>query len=128
MENAMNTRVKDLADLAKLFPSSSSDEAATDSTASASPIAPAAGARNRALALSKLHIQLEKKGRKGKGVTVIAGFFHTEEDLQRFARELKTRCGSGGTVKDETIELQGDHRSTAAAYFRALGFKVTGVA
>ena len=124
----MNTRVKDLADLAKLFPSSSSDEAATDSTASANPSTPAAGARDRALALSKLHIQLEKKGKKGQGGTGNWGFFHTEEGLQGLARETKTRLGNGGTGKSRTIELQGDHRSTAAAYFRALGFKVTGVA
>lgn len=76
--------------------------------------------------MARLHVQLEKKGRKGKGVTVVKGFFHTRQDLQDFARELKARCGAGGTVKDDTIEIQGDHRKTAADYFRDRGFRVTG--
>lgn len=84
------------------------------------------GAGDRAAALCKLHVQLEKKGRRGKGVTVVKGFFHTKEDLQTFARELKTRCGSGGTAKTDSIEIQGDHRSAVAAYFRSKGFRVTG--
>ncbi len=107
----------DLADLGALFsggdfePPKPSDEL------------PAAPQPDRATKLAKLLIQLEKKGRKGKGVTVIKGFFHTTADLEAFARELKTRCGSGGTVKNDTIEIQGDHRETVAAYFKAKGFK-----
>lgn len=125
-------RLNDLSDLRSLFPGSSDPEGNADATADSSST-PADAARSkkdsaaaRAIALSKLHVQLEKKGRKGKGVTVIKGFFHTRQDLEEFARTLKTRCGSGGTVKDDTIEIQGDHRQTAVAFFRALGFKVTG--
>ncbi len=107
----------DLADLAALFPSDQVKTAVEDLSASS------ANPPDRATSRAKLYIQLEKKGRKGKGVTVIKGFFHTTADLERFARELKTRCGSGGTVKDDTIEIQGDHRVTVSAYFKSKGFK-----
>ena len=119
--------LNDLADLRNLFPGSGEDagEQATASPPSAAK-AKKDSAAAKAIALSKLHVQLEKKGRKGKGVTVIKGFFHMRKDLEDFARELKTRCGSGGTVKDDVIEIQGDHRKTAVEYFRAKGFKVTG--
>ena len=109
--------LSDLADLSALFPSQ--DSAQPIEMQTAAPIA----APDRATTLAKLHVQLEKKGRKGKGVTVTKGFFHTNDDLERFARELKTRCGSGGTVKNDTIEIQGDHRAAVGAYFKAKGFK-----
>ncbi len=107
----------DLADLGALFSGGDFVPPEENSGQSAVP------QPDRATKLAKLLIQLEKKGRKGKGVTVIKGFFHTAADLERFARELKTRCGSGGTVKNDTIEIQGDHRETVAAYFKAKGFK-----
>ncbi len=52
----------------------------------------------------------ETKGRKGKGVTIISGLPLQPIGLEALAKELKKRCGSGGTVKDGTIEIQGDHR------------------
>ena len=52
----------------------------------------------------------ETKGRKGKGVTVITGLPLAPAELKGLARELKARCGSGGTVRDGIIEIQGDHR------------------
>ncbi|MCZ7557165.1 MAG: translation initiation factor [Bacteroidia bacterium] len=107
----------DLADLGKLF-----SEGAYEAPQESPDTIPEAKT-DRALRLAKLLIQLEKKGRKGKGVTVVKGFFHTTADLEQFARELKTRCGSGGTVKNDTIEIQGDHRETVASYFKAKGFK-----
>lgn len=51
----------------------------------------------------------ETKGRKGKGVTLIKGLSLTEEELQNLAKTLKVLCGSGGTVKDGVIEIQGEH-------------------
>ncbi len=124
-------KFNDLSDLRSLFPASGDAEQQTDASRrdrapEDGPMTNKPGTADRAIALSKLHVQLEKKGRRGKGVTVIKGFFHTTQDLERFARDLKTRCGSGGTVKDDTIEIQGDHRNTAVEYFRALGFRVTG--
>jgi translation initiation factor 1 len=120
--------LNDLSDLRNLFPGGGDTEEHTQPSTAAPEreTDKKDSAAARAIALSKLHVQLEKKGRKGKGVTVIKGFFHTKHDLERFARELKTRCGSGGTVKDDTVEIQGDHRKTAVEYFRALGFRVTG--
>ena len=53
----------------------------------------------------------ETKGRKGKGVTLIGGVPLDGDGLRRLASQLKQRCGSGGTVKDGIIEIQGDHRN-----------------
>ncbi len=52
----------------------------------------------------------ETKGRKGKGVTTISGLPLDCTGLETLAKDLKKRCGSGGTVKDGVIEIQGDHR------------------
>jgi translation initiation factor 1 len=52
----------------------------------------------------------ETQGRKGKGVTVITGLGLPEDELAALAAELKKRCGSGGSVHQGRIEIQGDHR------------------
>ena len=57
----------------------------------------------------------ETKGRKGKGVTVITGVPLAGSELKDLAKELKQKCGSGGTVKDGVIEIQGDHRDAVVA-------------
>ena len=57
-----------------------------------------------------IRISRESKGRKGKGVTLISGLEMSEADLKCLAKKLKALCGSGGTVKNATIEVQGDHR------------------
>lgn len=57
-----------------------------------------------------VRIGRQTQGRKGKGVTVITGLRLSDEQLQTLMRELKARCGAGGTVKDGVIEIQGDHR------------------
>lgn len=57
-----------------------------------------------------VRVTLETKGRRGKGVTVVKGVPLDELALAELARQLKTACGSGGTVKDGIIEIQGDHR------------------
>jgi len=59
---------------------------------------------------SGVRVGRETKGRKGKGVTVITGLPLDPAKLKELAKELKSRCGSGGTVKDGVIEIQGDHR------------------
>lgn len=66
----------------------------------------------------------ETKGRRGKGVTLITGLPLDEAALQELATQLKNRCGSGGTVKDFQIEIQGDHRETVIAELTNLGYKV----
>lgn len=57
----------------------------------------------------------QTQGRSGKGVTVITGLALNDAELEALAKELKQRCGSGGTVKDGVIEIQGDHRDTLVA-------------
>jgi len=66
----------------------------------------------------------ETKGRKGKGVTLITGVPLSAAELKRFARELKARCGCGGTVKDGVIEIQGDHRDKLTEVLRSKGWTV----
>lgn len=57
-----------------------------------------------------IRISRESKGRKGKGVTLITGFQSSDAELKALAKKLKALCGSGGTVKNDVIEIQGDHR------------------
>lgn len=64
------------------------------------------------------------KGRRGKIVSTIAGVPLASDDLVGLAGELKRRCGSGGAVKDDVIEIQGDHRDALVAELERRGFKV----
>lgn len=71
----------------------------------------------------KIAIRYETAGRKGKGVTVIMGLALAPAQLDELARKLKARLGTGGTVRDFTIELQGDHRAQVPTHLAALGVK-----
>jgi len=64
----------------------------------------------------------ETKGRRGKGVTVVTGLPLAVADLEELATRLKKRCGSGGTVHEGVIEIQGDHRDTLVAELAKLGY------
>ena len=76
-------------------------------------------------AQQNIKIMRDKKGRKGKMVTVVTGFVLTETDLKALAKTLKTTCGSGGTVKEGgIIEVQGDHREKVGEKLTSLGYKV----
>lgn len=66
----------------------------------------------------------ETKGRKGKGVTVITGVPLAGDALDALATKLKKRCGSGGTVENGTIEIQGDHRDLLVTELGSLGLTV----
>lgn len=66
----------------------------------------------------------ETKGRKGAGVSVVTGIPLTAKELASLATQLKKRCGSGGTVKDGRIEIQGDHRDLLVAELGKLGYTV----
>ncbi len=70
-----------------------------------------------------LRIQASKKGRGGKTVTVITGFQHNEESLAALAKKLKAQCGTGGTVKDDTVEIQGDHKVKLLEVVTKLGYE-----
>ena len=66
----------------------------------------------------------ETKGRKGKGVTVISGVPLKGAALDELGSQLKRRCGSGGTVRDGVIEIQGDHRDALVAELAKHGWTV----
>jgi len=68
-------------------------------------------------------LRLEKRA-KGKVVTVVANLDPDGNDLADLAARLKTKCGTGGTVKDGLVELQGDHLAAAESALKAIGFKI----
>ena len=72
----------------------------------------------------ELHMRAEKKGRGGKPVMVIYNFPKNHPDFKKLTKKLKRECGSGGTFKGESIEIQGDHRDKINTYLLGLGFKV----
>ena len=69
-----------------------------------------------------VRVRRETKGRGGKTVTTISGIPLGGEALRNLAKDLKRRCGTGGTVKDGVIEIQGDHRETIVAELFRRGF------
>lgn len=71
-----------------------------------------------------VRISRQTKGRAGKAVTVVTGIPVTKSELKKLARELKARCGCGGTVKDDAIEIQGDKRDEALEVLKAKGYSV----
>jgi translation initiation factor 1 len=66
----------------------------------------------------------ETAGRKGKGVTLVRGLPLPADDLAELGRRIKAMCGSGGTVKDGVIEVQGEHRDRIVAFLQNAGWKV----
>ena len=66
----------------------------------------------------------ETKGRKGAGMTVITGVPLHPEGLKGLAKKLKQKCGTGGTLKGQTIEIQGDHRDTLVTELQSMGYTV----
>jgi len=71
-----------------------------------------------------VRVSRETRGRKGKGVTVISGIPLDEKALKEVARELKAKCGAGGSIKDGVIEIQGDHRDKLMQALRERGWTV----
>jgi translation initiation factor 1 len=71
-----------------------------------------------------IRVAIDRKRRAGKSVTVVSGFQHTAETLATLAATLKKKCGSGGTVKDGEIEIQGEHVPRITAELQKLGYRV----
>ncbi len=71
-----------------------------------------------------VRVARETKGRKGKGVTVITGVPLDAAELKALGKQLKKKCGSGGTVKDAVIEIQGDHRDILVEELEKRGWEV----
>ena len=71
-----------------------------------------------------VRLMRETKGRKGKGVTLINGLPLDAASLKKLAKSLKQRCGSGGSVKNGVIEIQGDQRDALEKELVALGYTV----
>ena len=74
------------------------------------------------------HVRREKKGRGGKTVTVVYNLRLPPDRLKELGKHLRQACGTGGTVKDGVIEIQGDHRDKVAEALQAAGYrtKLTG--
>lgn len=70
-----------------------------------------------------LRVQVSRKGRGGKTVTVISGFQSNPDTLTALLKQLKAQCGSGGTVKDDTLEIQGDHAQKLLDLLIKKGYK-----
>lgn len=72
----------------------------------------------------QLRVQLDKKQRGGKQVTLVTGFVGTEADLQALGKLLKTKCGVGGSAKDGEVVVQGDFREKVMGVLLKEGYKV----
>jgi translation initiation factor 1 len=70
------------------------------------------------------YLHRDSKGRGGSTMTLVKNLILSEEDLKNLAKKLKQLCGSGGTVKDGVIEIQGEHREKIAATLKQMGYKV----
>ncbi len=69
-----------------------------------------------------VRVSRQTKGRKGSGVTLVTGLALEEKPLKELAKKLKQLCGSGGTVKNGVIEVQGDHRQPLVDKLKELGY------
>jgi translation initiation factor 1 len=75
------------------------------------------------LASQRVRVSKTSAGRGGKTVTLVTGVEGGEAVLAPLAKRLKARCGAGGTVKEGTIEIQGDHVDAALAMLAADGYR-----
>ena len=71
-----------------------------------------------------VRVSRETKGRAGKGVTLVKGLPLDAIALAALGKQLRTACGSGGTAKDGTLEIQGDHVERVMELLKAQGFAV----
>lgn len=97
----------------------------TDTETTPEPAESHAETPEKPLPSDKLHILIEKKGRKGKTATIIEGFTCNDTELETIASDLKRSIGTGGSARGGEILLQGDWREKAAMLLRDKGFRVS---
>jgi translation initiation factor 1 len=73
----------------------------------------------------KLRVKLDTKQRAGKVVTLIEGFVGAAEDMETLGKQLKTRCGAGGSAKEGLILIQGDYKEKVVTWLREWGYLLT---
>lgn len=73
----------------------------------------------------KLRVRIETKHRGGKTATVVDGFMGSNDDLKDLGKELKTKCGTGGSAKDGLIIIQGDYKEKIIGWLRDWGYTLT---
>lgn len=71
-----------------------------------------------------IYLHRESAGRGGKAVTLVKNLVLPTEEMKSLAKRLKQECGTGGTMKDGVIEIQGEHRERIAGVLSKLGYKV----
>jgi translation initiation factor 1 len=74
----------------------------------------------------KIIVRLDRKKRAGKSVTLIEGLPLSPERLETLLKQIKAEHGTGGTMKDGVLEIQGDHCEAVAARLERIGYKVSG--
>jgi translation initiation factor 1 len=70
----------------------------------------------------KLRVSIERHHRGGKTVTLVRGFIGSDDDLQDLAKQLKTKCGTGGSAKDGEIIIQGEIKEKIVSILQSLGY------
>lgn len=73
----------------------------------------------------KLRVKLDSKQRAGKIVTLVEGFSGTEDDLETLGKQLKTKCGTGGSAKEGLIIIQGDYKEKIIGWLKDWGYVLT---
>ena len=71
-----------------------------------------------------IYLHRESSGRGGKAVSLVKNLVLSDEEMKNLAKKLKQECGTGGTIKDRVIEIQGEHRQKIADVLQKLGYKV----
>jgi translation initiation factor 1 len=71
----------------------------------------------------RVYVRLERKGRGGKSVTLIEGLQISAKDREALLRQLKARLGTGGSLKNDVLEIQGDHREMIIVLLHEMGYK-----
>jgi len=82
------------------------------------------GDRDVPINQQSLRVQTTRSGRKGKTVTLITGFQTSQENLLSLLKQLKTQCGTGGALKEQVLEIQGEHKEKIVQILSQIGYQV----